>query len=86
MNGSVDVIAGDVRDVDLSRSEVDGCEVVFHYAAEDSVPQTLTDLRMTYETNVIGILNLLLAALDAGRWLVVFASSCAVYDDAPELP
>jgi UDP-glucose 4-epimerase len=46
----------------------------------------MTDPAACYESNVMGTLNVLQAAREAGVRRVVFASSCAVYGDAPGLP
>jgi nucleoside-diphosphate-sugar epimerase len=82
----VEIVAGDVRDADAVARAARGCEVVFHQAAEVSVPRSLADPRATYAVNVAGTLNVLLAARDAGCRRVVMASSSAVYGSAPELP
>ena len=63
-----------------------GCRDDFHQAAEPSVPRSIADPLATYEVNVTGTLNLLLAARDAGVARLVFASSSAVYGDSPEMP
>jgi UDP-N-acetylglucosamine/UDP-N-acetyl-alpha-D-glucosaminouronate 4-epimerase len=86
VRGDVEVIEGDVRDNAAVRRAVDGVEVVFHQAAEVSVPRSIAEPRATYDVNVGGTLNVLLAARDAGCRRVVFASSSAVYGDGPEQP
>jgi nucleoside-diphosphate-sugar epimerase len=59
-------------------------EAVIHLAAIGSVPMSIQDPIMTNQVNVDGTLNLLLAAREAGVRRFVFASSSAVYGDAPE--
>src|SRR5262245_31159441 len=63
-----------------------GVEVVFHQGADPSVPRSMADPAACYENNVMGTLNVLQAAREARVRRVVFASSCAVYGDAPGLP
>ena len=50
------------------------------------MPRSLEDPIGCHESNVTGFLNMMLAARDAGVKRFVFASSSAVYGDAPELP
>jgi nucleoside-diphosphate-sugar epimerase len=81
-----EVFHGDVRDPEVVERAMHGIETVFHQAAEASVPRSVADPVGTYEANVTGTLNVLLAARDAGVKRVVFASSSAVYGDSPEMP
>jgi UDP-glucose 4-epimerase len=83
---NIDVVDGDIRDEAAIRRATGGVEVVFHQAADPSVPRSVADPRTTYDVNVTGTLNVLLAARDAACRRVVFASSCAVYGDDPALP
>jgi UDP-glucose 4-epimerase len=80
------LVEGDLRDRDAVRRAVADVRVVFHQAALSSVQRSIVDPRTTLEVNVTGTLNLLEAARDAGCQRLVFASSAAVYGDAPGLP
>lgn len=82
----VDFVHGDIRDAGAVREAMDGVEVVFHEAAEPSVPKSIADPAITFAINVDGTLNVLNAAHDAGVRRVVFASTCAVYGDTTTLP
>jgi len=82
----IDLIEGDVRDVDTVARTVADVDIIFHEAAVPSVPRSVADPRTTIDVNVAGTLNLLLAARDAGCRRVVFASSSSVYGDTPVLP
>jgi UDP-glucose 4-epimerase len=86
VRGQVELIEGDVRDEATVRRAVAGVDVVYHQAALPSVPRSIADPRSTFDTNVTGTLNLLLAARDANCRRVVFASSSSVYGDTPVLP
>ena len=77
---------GDIRDVELCRTASRGVDVVLHHAALGSVPRSLEDPRACHEINVTGFVNMLMAARETGVRRFVFASSSAVYGDAPELP
>lgn len=84
--GAVQLRTGDVRDPDAVRQAVEGCDVVFHLAALPRVARSVADPYGTYQVNVTGTLNVLVAARDAGVRRVVYASSSSVYGDTPTLP
>jgi nucleoside-diphosphate-sugar epimerase len=79
-------IRGDITDPGHCRAACRDCDVVFHHAALVSVQESLARPADSFDINVGGTLNVLLAARDAGARRVVFASSAAVYGDDPELP
>jgi UDP-glucose 4-epimerase len=60
--------------------------VVFHQAALPSVPRSVQDPLTSNAANVIGTLNVLLAARDSGVRRVVYASSSSVYGATETLP
>jgi UDP-glucose 4-epimerase len=76
-------VEGDVRDPEACRRATAGIDVTLHQAALASVAQSLAAPRETDAVNVGGTLNMLLAARDAGVRRFVYASSAAVYGDAP---
>jgi nucleoside-diphosphate-sugar epimerase len=82
----IELLRGSVTDAALVQKAVEGCEVVFHLAAQVSVPLSLEQPVETFEVNLYGTQLLLEAARQAGVRRVVFASSAAVYGDAPRLP
>ncbi len=86
LNGQVEVIRGDLRDLAAVRAAVEGVEVVFHEGAAASAPHSVADPLGTLEINVTGTQHVLLAARDAGVRRVVYASSSAIYGDSPLLP
>jgi UDP-glucose 4-epimerase len=84
--GHVEIINGDLRDMNAVKAAVEGTEVVFHQGALASVPRSIADPVTSLETNVNGTQNVLLAARDAGVRRVVYASSSSAYGDTPTLP
>jgi UDP-glucose 4-epimerase len=84
--GAVELIEGDLRDVDAVERAVRGVEGVFHQAALRSVPRSVDDPMSTNDVNVGGTLNLLMACRQAGVRRVVYASSSSAYGDDPTLP
>lgn len=82
----IELIEGDLRDLDAVRRAAEGVDVVFHEGALASVPRSVNDPLSSNAVNVDGTLNVLVAARDAGARRVVFASSSSVYGDTPTLP
>jgi len=82
----IDFKKGDVRDLATLQETISGVEVVFHQAALVSVPQSIEDPIEAAMVNDLGTLNILEAARHGAVKRVVFASSCAVYGDLPQLP
>ncbi len=86
LHGDLEIVEGDIQSYERVHNAVTGCEVVFHQAALPSVPRSIQDPLTSNATNVIGTLNVLLAARDAGVRRVVYASSSSVYGANPALP
>ncbi len=84
--GQVEVISGDLRDMEAITQAVQGVEVVFHQGALASVPRSVADPVKSLEVNVNGTNNVLVAARDAKVRRVVFACSSSVYGNTPTLP
>jgi dihydroflavonol-4-reductase len=66
-------VVGDLQDVDSLRRAVDGCQAVFHVAADYRL--WARDPAEIYRSNVDGSLNLLRACREAGVHRVVYTSS-----------
>jgi UDP-N-acetylglucosamine 4-epimerase len=84
--GMLELVEGDIRDLQTCRQAVQGAEVILHQAALGSVPRSITDPLATHAANVTGFLNVLWAAREAGVRRIVYASSSSVYGDHPGLP
>ena len=82
----LELVEGDIQSYERVHNAVRGCEVVFHQAALPSVPRSVQDPLTSNAANVIGTLNVLLAARDSGVRRVVFASSSSVYGATETLP
>ena len=82
----VELVEGDIQSYERASKAVAGCEVVLHQAALPSVPRSIQDPLTSNVTNVIGTLNILLAARDHGVRRVVYASSSSVYGANADLP
>ncbi|MCB0208526.1 MAG: SDR family oxidoreductase [Anaerolineae bacterium] len=82
----IELIEGDLRDLDTCHRAVAGVDYVLHQAAIPSVPRSVDNPLATNDVAVKGTLNMLLAARDAGVKRFVYASSSSVYGDSPQLP
>ncbi len=86
VGGDVELIEGDIQSFERAHTATRGCDVVFHEAALPSVPRSIQDPLTSNAVNVIGTLNVLLAARDSGVRRVVYASSSSIYGANPALP
>ena len=74
LEGSIaEVAEGDLRDADSLRQAVQGCEVVYHCAADYRFYSP--DPRELYDSNVEGTRNVMQAAFEQGVSRVVYTSS-----------
>jgi dihydroflavonol-4-reductase len=70
-----ELATGDLRDVGSLKRGMDGCEFVFHVAADYRL--WAADVLELYQSNVEGTRNILQAARDSGIRRVVYTSSVA---------
>jgi len=82
----IELIEGDLQSYERVHNAVRGCELAFHLGALPSVPRSIQDPLTSNATNVVGTLNVLLAARDEGVRRVVYASSSSTYGASTELP
>ncbi|MFO0881193.1 MAG: SDR family oxidoreductase [Gemmataceae bacterium] len=82
----VELIEGDITDLETVRRATRGAEVVFHQAALASVPRSVANPLATHRACVDGTLNILVAARDAGVRRVVYAASSSAYGNSQRLP
>jgi nucleoside-diphosphate-sugar epimerase len=82
----LDLVEGDLADIDVARRAVDGADIVLHQAAIPSVPRSVQDPITSNRANVEATLNVLVAARDARVRRVVYAGSSSAYGDTPTLP
>ncbi len=79
LEDKIEVIAGDILDLDTFKRAAKGASVIFHQAALRSVPFSVENPTLVNRVNVEGTLNVLTAARDAGVKRVVYASSSSAY-------
>jgi UDP-glucose 4-epimerase len=84
--GSLTFIEGDVTDRQTVREAIKGADYVLHQAALPSVQRSVEDPMTSNQVKVVGTLNVLMAAQEAGVRRLVYASSSSVYGDSAQLP
>ena len=82
----VEFLEGDCADPAFARRIVAGMDYVIHQAAIPSVPRSVEKPMESHRANIDGMLQMLLAARDAGVKRLVFAGSSSVYGDTEVLP
>ena len=73
---AVEVVIGDVRDLDTVRHATEGADLVLHNVAQVPLAK---DRDLFWSVNVVGTANVLLAARDGGVRKVVHTSSSAIF-------
>jgi NAD dependent epimerase/dehydratase len=82
----VDVVAGDLRDAEAVRAAMKDVDTVFHLGALIAIPYSYLHPREVVDTNIMGTLNVLMAARDLGTRRVVHTSTSEVYGTAQYVP
>jgi nucleoside-diphosphate-sugar epimerase len=79
-------VEGDLSDLHVAKTAVEGIDYVLHQAAIPSVPRSVEDPVTSNRANIDATLNVLVAARDAGVKRVVYAGSSSAYGNTPTLP
>jgi NAD dependent epimerase/dehydratase len=82
----IEVLQGDLRDNEAIRSAVRNMDTVFHLGALIAIPYSYVNPREVIDVNVMGTLNVLMAARDLGTRRVVHTSTSEVYGTAQYVP
>lgn len=77
--GKIELIKGDIRDLNIVKKAVKDVQYVIHQAALPSVARSIEEPTKTGNVNILGTLNVLSAAKDAKVKRVVYASSSSIY-------
>lgn len=78
----LEIVGGDLRDLDAIRKAVKGCEFVFHLGALISIPYSYQHPIEVAESNFMGTLNVLMACRDLGVQRLIHTSTSEVYGTA----
>ena len=82
----IEFVKGSITDPETLTRCCKGVRTVFHQAALASVPRSVDDPVESNLHNVVGTLNVLVAARDAGVERLVYAASSSAYGESPALP
>jgi nucleoside-diphosphate-sugar epimerase len=86
VNRAAELIEGDIRDASSITDAFEGVDTVFHVAALPRIPLSIAKPVETHMTNVVGTLNVLIAARDHKVRRVVYSGSSSVYGDQATMP
>ncbi|CAM3870017.1 NAD-dependent epimerase/dehydratase family protein [Vreelandella rituensis] len=79
-------IKGDVCDLQAVKDAMQGASYCLHLAAQVSVVRSVEDPSSSAQQNILGCINVMQAAHEAGVNKLVYASSAAVYGNPRHLP
>ncbi len=82
----VEIIAGDLRDLTALQAAMNGTSHVFHLGALIAIPYSYLHPAEVVEANIIGTMNILLAAREQGVERLVHTSTSEVYGTALRVP
>ncbi len=82
----IEVISGDIRDMDIVRHAMRDVDIVFHLAALIGIPYSYHSPEAYVDTNIKGTLNILQAARDFSPKKVVVTSTSEIYGTAQFVP
>jgi len=82
----LEIVRGDLRDVEAVRGAVRGVDTVFHLGALIAIPYSYVNPREVIDVNIMGTMNMLMAARDFGVRRVVHTSTSEVYGTAQYTP
>lgn len=85
-NPSLELVEGDVRDLETVERCSKGCAAVFHLAAHALMRVSVKDHRADLDHNIVGTLNVLEGMVASGVKDFVFASTSALYGEAKVVP
>jgi len=79
-------VHGDIRHAQTVAKAAAGVEVIFHLAADCSVPRSIAEPALVSSVNVGGTVTVLEVARQTRARRVIFAASCAAYGNLETLP
>ncbi|WP_041286480.1 SDR family NAD(P)-dependent oxidoreductase [Desulfomonile tiedjei] len=82
----LEIVSGDIRDIDSVTKAVSGCDIVFHLAALIGIPYSYHAPKSYVDTNVVGTLNVMQACRQESVERVIHTSTSEVYGTAMYIP
>ncbi len=85
-NKTIEFYQEDIRYYERIKDIFNGCDIVYHLAAQSNVMGAVQNIDYSFNTNVLGTFNVLKAARESGVQRVIFTSSREAYGEAQYLP
>ena len=82
----IEVIMGDLKDADAIRHAAKEVDIIFHLGSLIAIPYSYLHPRETIETNILGALNVLMAAKENDIEKIIHTSTSEVYGTARYVP
>lgn len=86
VKNDVEVITGDIRDMDSVFAAMQGCDSVFHLAALIGIPYSYVSPQAYIKTNIDGTYNILQSARQQGVEKIMVTSTSETYGTAQYVP
>ncbi len=86
VKNNVEVITGDIRDMDSVFAAMQGCDSVFHLAALIGIPYSYVSPQAYIKTNIDGTYNILQSARQLGVEKIMVTSTSETYGTAQYVP
>ncbi len=83
---NIEIFTGDLLNPHTTMRAVEGCQIVFHLGALISIPYSYLHPAEVVQTNILGTLNILMAARNATVEKVIHTSTSEVYGTARYVP
>ena len=85
-NRSFLFIKGDLRNPETVTRALEGCEIVYHLAANSDIRKAEQDTRIDFENNIVATYNLLEGMRRNKCSKLIFTSSSTIYGEAEKIP
>ena len=86
IKNEVEICLGDIRDPELVRKEIKGCDEIYHLAALIAIPYSYISPSSYIDTNIHGTLNVIQAAKEFNVDRVIHTSTSETYGTAQFVP
>tara|TARA_B100001123_G_C15149741_1_gene963033 strand:+ start:159 stop:1154 length:996 start_codon:yes stop_codon:yes gene_type:complete len=83
---NIKIFQGDLRDLETVKRATKGTKIILHLASLIGIPYSYIAPKSYIETNIIGTMNVLQAAIDEGIQKVIHTSTSEVYGSAKYVP
>ncbi|MHA1302029.1 MAG: SDR family NAD(P)-dependent oxidoreductase, partial [Candidatus Helarchaeota archaeon] len=86
IENEIEFIQGDVSNYKLVKDSISDVDVIYHLAANASVPTSVENPTLDYMSNATGTFNVLKASIESDVKKIIYASSAAIFGEPKYLP